>query len=129
MRNYSSFSIIILLSCLTLTGCVGINAEVHSMTYSNPSQLKNPKNEKIFRGINVEKVTGGHAINSLLISDISDKQFIMALEKSLNNAKLLQESKAANYWLRAKIVKIETPLAGLDMTTSLCKLSALQGKL
>jgi len=119
MRNYFSFSIVILLSCLTLTGCVGINAEVDSMTYSNPPQLKKPKNEKISRGIYLEKVTGGHAINPLLISDISDKQFKMALEKSLNNAKLLQESKAANYWLSAKIVRIERPLAGLDMTTNL----------
>lgn len=109
--------LIVSLSCISLSGC-GINASVEPMTYTYTATQK-PANHRLLNSIGVAEVSGGHEINPLLGSEISDNSFREALEKSLQNSKLYQQNPSANYLLNAKIMRFERPVIGFDFKATL----------
>jgi len=109
--------LLVTISCLQLSAC-GINASVEPMTYTY-NTMKKPVNHRLVNNINVTEVSGGHALNPLLVSEISDATFKEALEKSLQNTSLYNPDSKANYSLNANIVRFERPMIGLDFTSTL----------
>jgi hypothetical protein len=88
------------------------------MTYTHYSGEK-PKNKNFLQAISVTEVHGGHTINPLLASEISNANFKAALTKSLQNAQLYQKITPGKYSLKATILRFERPLVGLDFKSSL----------
>lgn len=117
MKKNSLSFLTVLPLCFILTGC-GINASIDPMTYHYHHKGK-PKNQSIVHAITVDEVTGGHSINPLLASEISNESYKMALEKSLQSADLFKQDEQGKYSLKAKIVRFERPVMGLDFKSTL----------
>ncbi|CAM4418058.1 MAG: hypothetical protein LEGION0403_FIIPPAGN_02124 [Legionella sp.] len=115
-KNILSF-FAIFACCVVLSSC-GINATTDSMTYSH-SYTHKPVNKNFIHGITVSEVKGGHTINPLLASEISNENFKAALEKSLQHAQLSHGIKPGTYSLKATIVRFERPVIGLDFKSTL----------
>ena len=122
MKKNIISSLTILSCCMSLVGC-GINASIEPMTYNyqqSHKATKKPANKNLINAITVTEVKGGHEINPLLASEISNNNYKAALEKSLHNAKLSQQSTpAAKYSLDATILRFERPIIGLNFTSTL----------
>ena len=106
---------------MSLVGC-GINASVEPMTYDyrqSHKAEKKPINKNLINAITVAEVKGGHEVNPLVASEISNSNYKAALEKSLQNAKLFQQEAPAKYSLEATILRFERPLIGLNFTSTL----------
>ncbi len=110
----------VLACCATLVGC-GINATSESMTYDYQqasNSIKKPKNRNLLNATSVNSVKGGHEINPMIASEISNRNYKLALEQSLLSAKLLEKSSPA-YSLDATIIRLARPMIGLDFTSTL----------
>lgn len=111
-------SLLAILSCCFILSSCGINASVDSMAYRE-SRIGKPANKHFLQGITVNEVKGGHTVNPLLLSEISNQNFKEALEKSLQKAGLYQNTKPGAYSLTATILRFERPMIGLDFKSSL----------
>lgn len=115
-KNIISF-LTLLSCCIVLTGC-GINASIEPMTYAHQNSEK-PKNKNLLHAISVAGVQGGHTINPLLASEISNENFKAALTKSLQHAQLYQKLAPGKYSLKATILRFERPIIGLNFKSNL----------
>ena len=121
MKKRVISSLAVLSCCITLSGC-GINASIEPMTYDYQQAhktAKKPANKNLIHAITVAEVKGGHTINPLLAPEVSNENYKLALEKSLQNAQLLQEGSPGDYSLQATIERFERPIAGFDFTATL----------
>ncbi|GIC79073.1 hypothetical protein [Moritella sp. F3] len=103
---------LVIATCLYLVGCAS-GAQVENMVYqgeqkSYPAVVQN--------NLALSSVTGGEDTNAAWTSEISDVAFSDAIKESLLEQGLFSEK--GKYQLSARIVDVEQPLFGLDMTVT-----------
>jgi len=109
----------VLVGCFALAGLAACSsgANVGAMTVSvAPDQIV-ADNSPIRKAIAVGTVTGGQENNPMLASKVSNGNFKTALENSLALS-VLKGDAGAPYMLDAKLVTLEQPLMGFDMTVT-----------
>lgn len=78
-----------------------------------------PAASKGYQAMRVGAVTGGGETNPLWVSNVSSDDFKTALETSLANAALANPDPGkANLEVTANIIKLDQPLAGLDLSVT-----------
>lgn len=111
---------------LTLAACASASKpEQMTITASTvPAAAPGAPGYKAFR---VAAVQGGGETNPLWMSNVSDKDFKVALETSLKGLNYLADSSdKASLELKASIVDLQRPMAGIDMSvTSKVRYSAI----
>lgn len=89
------------------------------MTVRSDSQLQASPTSPYFNNISIASVEGGSETSPLWTSQVSTEDFQAALENTLKNSKLLGSPEKAPYQLSAKIITLDQPLMGLDMTVKM----------
>ena len=98
---------------LVLTGCAS-SAKIDGMTVDEAQARGNTYSSALQDNLQVKEVQGGEETNPLWTSEIGGVEFQGALEQSLGNAGLLSNDENAPYTLRAKLLRVDQPLFGLD---------------
>jgi hypothetical protein len=105
-------SALILITALYLTGCAS-GAKMEAMIYQGDQKQYD---EKLTKEMNVGSVSGGEETNPAWTSEISDEAFSGALKESLKKQGLFSES--GKYKLEVKMLKVDQPMFGLDLTVT-----------
>lgn len=101
---------------LVLAGCAS-PAEVQNMVVSSEN-LRVASNSPLHQNLSVNAVTGGSETNPLWASKVSSEDLKSALTSSLEAAELLSNKEAPRYILDAKMLALDQPLLGLDLTVT-----------
>ena len=109
--------LVMLVSFCMLNGCAS-NSGSAEMAYSGVEANKKPRDPALSHAITVSDVTGGQETNPLLSSQISNENFKEALKLSLEKANLHSNSLGGKYKLNAKLIKLDQPFLGLDLTVT-----------
>ena len=104
--------ILILVGSLYLFGCAS-GAQMDAMIYPGD---KKQYDEKLESDLNVGPVSGGKKTNPAWTSEISNEAFTGALKESLKKQGLFSEN--GRYQLEVKMLKVEQPMFGLDLTVT-----------
>jgi hypothetical protein len=108
----------LLLSCaLALTSACAEGASARGMTVT-PDDLRSPTNPGLAGQFAVSAVAGGTETNPAWTSQIDDASFREALVESLRAAGLLSPGPSAPLAVQARLVKLDQPMFGLDMTVT-----------
>ena len=99
-------------TCLYLVGCAS-GAQVENMVYQGEQKVYPAA---VQNNLALSSVSGGEDTNAAWTSEISDVAFSDAIKESLLEQGLFSEK--GKYQLSAKIVDVEQPLFGLDMTVT-----------
>lgn len=98
-----------------LIGCA-TGARKEGMTYSQSESQISSFDTLLAKQIEVTSVNGGGETNPLLVSEISNEDFLAALKGSLESHGLMSED--GRFDLEVNIVEVNKPMAGLDFTVS-----------
>jgi hypothetical protein len=104
--------IITMMASLYLVGCAS-GAVMESMIYKGDQKTYDAK---LKNQLNVAPATGGKKTNPAWSSQISNEAFEGAVKESLKKQGLFSE--AGQYKLQVKMIKLEQPVFGLDMTVT-----------
>lgn len=115
VRLPRSFSAVAIIGALALGGCAS-GATAQGMT-AHGAELKTAP-EEIANSVTVEDVTGGRDTNPAWNSEISNDDFKTALLDSMKSAGLLSPANAARFKMKASLLGLRQPLAGIDMTVT-----------
>jgi len=115
MKKLIYFTSLVLI--VGLAGCAS-PARVDSMVAHRSNAVANqPVATDLVNNIRVASVLGGENTNPLWTSQISSNDFKQALEKSLDNAGLLNALRTGgDYELSVTLVGVDQPLIGINMT-------------
>ncbi len=104
------------LALLGLAACAE-PARVSQMTTSAVDVEKVAASPGIQGSVQLGSVTGGETTNPLWTSEVGTAEFRQALDQSLKiNGLLASDPAAADYLLTAKLVEVDQPLVGFDMS-------------
>ena len=111
VRVLFSMALLVTLSaCATGASPSAMTAEVSNVTViAESSSLR--------KSITVSEVTGGSKTNPLWTSQVDDAAFKTALEQSLTVHAMINDA-APRYKLEVKLVDLDQPFGGFDMTVS-----------
>ncbi|WP_240008817.1 hypothetical protein [Aquipseudomonas campi] len=98
---------------LLLTGCAS-SAKIEGMTVAESQARANTYAPALQENLQLAEVKGGQETNPMWTSEIGGADFQAALQQSLGNAGLLDNSGKAPYSLRANLLRVDQPLFGLD---------------
>ncbi|HEY6005119.1 MAG TPA: hypothetical protein VIV57_19730 [Anaeromyxobacter sp.] len=108
----------VLLSCaLALGSACAEGATARGMTVT-PDDLRSPTSPGLAGQFAVSEVGGGTQTNPMWTSQIDDASFREALVESLRAAGLLSGRPDAPLAVEARLVKLDQPMFGLDMTVT-----------
>lgn len=99
-------------ACLYLFGCAS-GAQVGQMTYQGAQK---PYAEELKNNIALSSTTGGSGTNPLWTSQISNDSYSAALRQALSSQGLMSDN--GKYTLAVKMLKVDQPLFGFDMTVT-----------
>lgn len=102
----------ILLGSVFLFGCAS-GAKMEAMVYADG---KKQYDQKLENSLQVGSVSGGQETNPAWTSEISSDAFGGALKASLMEQGLFSET--GRYQLSAKMLKVDQPVFGLDLTVT-----------
>lgn len=105
------FSIALL---VTLSACA-TGARPSAMTASVSNTTVISETSSLRKAITVAEVSGGQETNPLWTSQVDNASFKSALEQSLTLHAMISEG-AARYKLEAKLLELDQPFGGFDMT-------------
>jgi hypothetical protein len=71
---------------------------------------------RFYKAIQVENVTGGSETLPFLMSQVSSEDLKKSLEQSLDKAHYLSASTQLKYSLKANLMSLEQPMAGINIT-------------
>lgn len=114
------FALILSLALLggVVAGCAQ-PARGAKMAVAAPSDAAVPANPRLETGIYVEPVAGGEETNPLWKSEVGNAAFRQALIQSLSQSGLLASApEDGAYTLDARLVSLNQPVAGLDLTVT-----------
>ena len=114
---YKKITYLSFIACMITLGGCATNANSRNMVYQ-PVAVAKPKNPALVNNITVMNVTGGEETNPLWLSKIDNSNFKMALEQSLQQSNLYNQTGNARYHLNATLIKLHQPFMGLNMTVS-----------
>jgi hypothetical protein len=101
----------------TLAGCA-TPARVEQMTIAPENINRYAAVKPLTKKVGVAEVSGGEETNPLWTSEIGDKEFQGALQKSLLQANLLAPEGKGDYLLAAKLLKVDQPMFGFNLTVN-----------
>lgn len=104
-------------SALALLSACAEGASAKGMTLT-PADLSGPPDPGLANAVGIAEVGGGQETNPMFSSKIDDASFRAALVESLRLAGLLCETENAPLVLQARLVRLEQPLLGFDMTVT-----------
>lgn len=102
----------ILAICVFLFGCAS-GAKMENMIYQGDQKAYDNSLEN---NVEVASVSGGESTNALWTSEISNEAFSGAVKQSLSEQGLLSEN--GIYQLQVKMIKVDQPSFGFDMTVT-----------
>lgn len=98
-----------------LSGCAS-PAEVSMMTVDVDNKIQFASNSPYYKNLAVSSVAGSSETHPLWTSQVSSEDFKAALESSLNAAGLLNSNESPRYYLTARLITLDQPLVGANMT-------------
>lgn len=98
---------------LVLTGCAS-SANIGGMTVADTQAQSQTYSPALKENVQVSDVEGGKKTNPMWTSEIDGPDFKAALSDSLNKAGLLSAAGNAPYTLKAKLVRVDQPVFGMD---------------
>lgn len=111
------YKVVLVLTSALLAGCAS-PAAIDKMTVK-PATHSSLPNAQLKENVTIQSVSGGKSTNPLWVSKVGNDGFKQALEESLRNAMLLSNSgQSSKYTLDAKLLSLDQPVAGLDMTVT-----------
>lgn len=102
---------------LSLTACATASLPA-KMTAAPGTVATAAPGAKAYKALRVVNVQGGTETNPLLMSDVSNADFRLALEASLRQIEYLAADQDGAYLITASIVDLKQPFAGLDMSVT-----------
>jgi hypothetical protein len=102
----------------TLNSCAS-PTRVEQMTITAQEATKHRPATVLSNKILVNNVSGGENTNVFWTSEIGNTEFKKALEISLSTAKLLATGEEGKYSLNTKLLKVDQPKVGLDLTVTI----------
>jgi hypothetical protein len=103
---------VVLAISIFLVGCAS-SAKMENMVYQGNSNIYP---EELKESIEVSSVTGGEKTNAAWTSEIDNDAFSSALRDSLAAQDLLSDN--GRYQLEVKMLEVDQPLFGFDMTVT-----------
>lgn len=113
MPRYIPITLLAILA-LTLTGCA-TPARISGMVASYDT-IQDPANAYLRDSIRIGQVTGGQDTNPMWTSQVDAVSFRAALEHSLQQAGLHNNTELANHYLNAQLIELDQPLFGAALT-------------
>lgn len=115
-HRHTSRSLLLVCAAALLSACAQ-GATAKGMTLTS-ADLGAPPSPALAGAVEVAEVGGGRETSPLWTSQIDDASFREALVESLRLAGLLSEGGGAPLALHARLVKLEQPFMGFDMTVT-----------
>ncbi|MDR9390341.1 MAG: hypothetical protein RI549_08315 [Wenzhouxiangella sp.] len=105
---------VVVVMAAVLSGCA-TPARISGMVASYDS-VEAPADAYLRDSIRVGQVTGGKETNPMWTSQVDAVSFRAALERSLEQAGLFNNSDLADHYLNAQLVELDQPLFGTSLT-------------
>lgn len=107
--------IVAVIAVMLLASCAS-GAQMAEMVYTSEKPMK--FSSKLKGQMSIRKLEGGSKTNPAWASQIGDKEFKGALEESMKKQGLIAKS-GGNYKMDVSIVKVDQPMAGLEMDVTM----------
>jgi hypothetical protein len=109
------FGAALVLGTFATQGCAA-PATAQGMTVTAADIGKDKAPEELAGALRVQEISGGSETHAVDQTKIADRDFEKALEASLQAAGLLAKSGSSRYEVKATLLRLEQPMAGIDMT-------------
>ena len=117
MQSTRTFRALLASCALALLSACAQGASAKGMTVT-PADLRSAPNPALAGAVAVSEVAGGKDTHPLWTSQIDDASFHSALVESLRAVGLLCEKEGAPLALQARLVKLDQPFMGFNMTVT-----------
>src|SRR5947209_3867969 len=107
--------VVMLLGAFAMQGCA-TPATAQGMTVTSADIGKEKPASELAASLGVQEVAGGSETHATDQTRIADRDFEAALECSLQTAGLLAKGGSSKYQVKATLLRLEQPMAGIDMT-------------
>ncbi len=114
-RTKVALGVVVLLGAFAMGGCAS-PATAQGMTVTSADIGKEKPPAQLAASFGVQEVAGGSETHAVDQTKIADRDFESALQSSLATAGLLAKGGSAKYQVKATLLQLEQPMAGIDMT-------------